>query len=126
MPSVLVIEDDEDILDVLCDLLQDAGYRSICLSSVREAVSYLETCLTLGQPLPRVALLDLQLPGEPGRAFLDVQGQRPELAGLEVYVMSASVIHLEHFDGYPTVRGMLRKPFDVPELLGVLARYRSE
>lgn len=108
--SILVVDDEEAVLDVIRRFLQIAGHQVICVTSARQA---LET-LKAGQQVDLV-LLDLMIPHEEGsRSFRAIQELRPELPVL----LCTGLLQAES----PFARlideaaGVLRKPFRMNEL----------
>jgi two-component system, OmpR family, phosphate regulon response regulator PhoB len=63
MPTILVVEDEPAILELLRVNLQDAGY------DVQEAVDAESAAVALRDVLPDLVLLDWMLPGQSGLAF---------------------------------------------------------
>jgi|SRR5690625_2955156 len=61
---ILVIEDDEDINHLLCQIIQDAGYQAQAAFSGTEGLLYCE------KQEWDVILLDLMLPGKSGESLL--------------------------------------------------------
>jgi CheY-like chemotaxis protein len=73
---VLVVDDDRDTLDVVTQLLEQAGARVFCAGSADEALRYLE------QQLPDVLLSDIGMPGQDGYALIRaIRKRAPELGG---------------------------------------------
>jgi CheY-like chemotaxis protein len=125
------VEDDPDIRAVLCELLADAGYTpTMEATDGRKALTVLRRSL---QPL--VVLLDLGLPRLGGAELLrrmagvDRWRQRPRRPQQHAFVLVTA--------GYETARPQLaslvdawqipvvRKPFDLDELLAVVAQAAS-
>ena len=80
--TIMVVEDDADINNLLAKMLRQADYQVIQVYSGSEAV------LRLGQDTPDLVLLDLMLPGMSGDAVLT--HMRSELAlDVPVIVLSA-------------------------------------
>jgi CheY-like chemotaxis protein len=113
---ILVIEDDRDSRELLCDILGLQGYVVACASNGREALSFLdahtpsEIC---------VILLDLMMPVMSGFEFVDRQRSDPRLASIPVVIMSARWEAREAFTGIPFVR----KPIGLEELLSTIRRW---
>ena len=61
--SILIVEDDADIRELLKVLLEADGYQTVLCGSAEEALTKLE------RTLPDLMLLDLMLPGEDGLSF---------------------------------------------------------
>ena len=56
MPTeILIIDDNADIRDIICDLIQDAGY------STRVAANYNQALTEIDKKLPDVAIIDVKL-----------------------------------------------------------------
>jgi CheY-like chemotaxis protein len=83
--SILLIEDDTDVREVLSYLLLDQGYDVACAVDGQEALSYLHAGLK-----PSIIVLDLMMPGMNGYEFRDAQRREPELASIPVIVLSAA------------------------------------
>jgi two-component system, chemotaxis family, chemotaxis protein CheY len=109
-PLVLVVDDDPDILDAICDILEVERYR---VARARNGVEALER---VEAERPDVILLDLMMPVMDGVTFARVLHGRPGVNDVPILVISA--------DGNPAraasvgARGYLAKPFDIDTLLG--------
>jgi CheY-like chemotaxis protein len=114
---VLVVDDDPDILDAICDILDGEGYR------VARARHGLEALERVEEERPSVILLDLMMPIMDGLAFADALRARERDGGIPIVVISA--------DGNPQkaaavgARGFLAKPFDIDALLAQVAAMTS-
>ena len=108
-PLVLVVDDDPDILDAVCDILEGEGYR---VARARHGVEALQE---VARELPSLILLDLMMPVMDGMAFAHALKERNLAQDVPIIVISA--------DGNPQkaasvgARGFLAKPFDIQELL---------
>ncbi len=108
-PLVLVVDDDPDILDAICDILEGEGYR---VARARHGVEALER---IEEETPAIILLDLMMPVMDGLAFAQVLRQRDASPRIPIVVISA--------DGNPQkaaavgAQGFLAKPFDIDALL---------
>jgi two-component system, chemotaxis family, chemotaxis protein CheY len=111
-PLVLVVDDDPDILDAICDILRGEGYR------VARARHGLEALARVQEERPSVILLDLMMPVMDGLAFAQALRGR-DAESIPIVVISA--------DGNPQkaaavgARGFLAKPFDIEALLNQVA-----
>lgn len=108
-PLVLVVDDDPDILDAICDILEGEGYR---VARARHGIEALER---VDEETPAIILLDLMMPVMDGLAFAQALKQRPRFPRIPIVVISA--------DGSPQkaaavgAAGFLAKPFDIDALL---------
>lgn len=112
---VLVVDDDVDVREALCDVLADCGFE------VRSAGDGVEALALLGAGLrPRVILLDLMMPRMDGAELRDRLQQDPALAAVPVVMLTADRRGEERITG---ADAELAKPVDLDELLRVLSRY---
>lgn len=81
---ILVVEDDEDLRDTMCSLLELDGYRAVGVFNGLEALQYLET-----NGPPCVILLDLMMPGMSGGEFRARQLSHALFARVPTIVVSA-------------------------------------
>ena len=117
---VLVIDDDEDLRESVCELLEEDGYRAISVSDGRTALDWLRA----GDTKPQVILLDLMMPGMNGFQFREEQVKDAEAATVPVVLTSAHA-KLQHETAALGVAGYLEKPIDVQLLLDTVERFCS-
>jgi CheY-like chemotaxis protein len=113
MNQVLVVDDDDDIRETLTEVCRSEGYEVISAHHGREALDLLKTEVR-GRC---VVLLDLMMPVLDGKGFLEaaaleIPKRLPELF-IVVFSAGATVSH-------PLVRGFLKKPVDLEEVLTLL------
>ncbi len=108
MRTVLVVEDDPQSLELITDVLTDAGWR------VRAAVSGEQAILEATAEPPDLILLDIGLPGIDGNATMRALRGDARTAGLPMVAVTAQAMTGDAeraiaagFDGY------LTKPIDV-------------
>lgn len=75
--SVLVVEDDDDVRDMMVELLEAGGYTALIARHGEEALAQLRA----GQR-PCIILLDLMMPVMDGWTFCDEVQKDPALAGI--------------------------------------------
>ena len=111
----MVVEDDDDVRTSLEAVLGDEGFDVIT------AVNGADALARLGRDrLPDVILLDLMMPTSDGYQFRAAQRTDPRLAPIPVIAMTAGgrdVVRLDEL----AVAGFLRKPFELDELLRMIA-----
>ena len=107
--TVLVVDDDEAIREVVAEVLRDEGYRVTCAENGAQALLELRH----GTP-PDLMLLDLMMPVLSGWEVLEELDGDERLAQLPVVVVSAMA-------GPPT-REHLLKPIDLDRLLSTVER----
>jgi signal transduction histidine kinase len=113
---VLVVDDDPSTRAGMCELLADAGYRSVTAENGAVALEQLKQL----HPPPGLVVLDLMMPVMDGWQFLKHVQQTPAWADIPVLVVSGS-------DRRPhLVHGFLGKPFDSTRLLEMVKRHCGE
>ena len=106
MKSILIIDDDVTIGNMLEKLLSKEGYQTL------RAYSGTEALLMLSSRKPDLILLDLMLPGQTGEEIL------PKIKGIPVIVVSAKADVKDKVDLLlGGAADYITKPFDTKELL---------
>src|SRR4051794_34770720 len=82
--AVLVVEDDPDVAMSINDIVEERGYRAICVSNGREALSVLE------KERPALMLVDLFMPIRSGGERLRLVNQTPRRAGFPRAIRTAA------------------------------------
>jgi len=111
--SVLIVDDDEALRAVIAEALGDEGLTVSCSANGLEALKVLRSGLR-----PDVILLDLMMPVMDGWSFREEQSRDAALAAIPVVVVTAAQWLHKPIDA----RAILRKPFRLDELLGVMRR----
>ena len=110
---ILVVEDDEDTVAALRMLLADEGYASITAPDVQQALD------ALARDDPGLVLLDWSLDDGSGEAVLSAA--RLGKGGRTPVVLMTGSSSLGR--QVRAADAVLRKPFDVVDLLRVVVRY---
>jgi CheY-like chemotaxis protein len=113
-PSVLVVEDDRDVAMTINDVVEERGYRAICVENGREALSVLE------REQPALMLVDLFMPVMNGAEFLKVVKKSPKLASIPRVIMTGANDPMIGIKEDVTV---LYKPVDFDALARLLQKY---
>jgi len=113
MASILVVDDERDVVTLIKFLLQKDGY------TVVEAFNGAQALEKLGvdppsdsTPLPDLVLLDVMMPIVDGVTVCERAGKNPRTSGVPIVVLTAKGQMHEAFKGAPNVAGHLEKPFD--------------
>jgi two-component system, chemotaxis family, chemotaxis protein CheY len=109
---ILIVDDDPDIVDLLADVLVDAGY------SVNRAGDGAEALEALDSTPTDAVLLDLHMPGMNGQEFLGRRAADPRLAKIPVIIISGSA----QWSATTVGTFVLAKPMDIGALLAMLGR----
>jgi len=108
MPTILVVEDEPTIRELLVEVLEDEGY------AVLGATNGIEALDVLAGQAPDLVLTDAMMPGLDGLGLVRRMRGDPRTASTPVILMSA-VLRAGR-PGFPGV-SFLPKPFDLHRLL---------
>ena len=107
--TLLVVDDDDEIRELLCDYLSDAGYQVLAAANGDEMRQHLAA-----HPV-RLVVLDVMLPGEDGLSLCRQLQAQP---GLAVIMLSAKGSAFDRIIGLEVgADDYLGKPFEPRELI---------
>ena len=112
--SILLVEDEGELRDIVGDILEESGYDVIPAGSGKQALDYLTTAI---EP-PALILLDLMMPIVNGWECLRTIRSDQTLSSIPVVVVTA--VDRDRPSGADIV---LKKPYCVDDLLAVVAHY---
>jgi CheY-like chemotaxis protein len=115
--TVLIVEDDPDIREVLEEMIDAGGHAVVTATNGAEGLA----ALAQVDP-PALVLLDLMMPVMSGFAFLEELARRKDRAGDKVLLISANET-VERAAQLPGVVGYVKKPFDLDEVLALVEKY---
>jgi CheY-like chemotaxis protein len=116
--TILLIEDDRDICEIVAHVLQEEGYDTVTVSNGAEALRFLRA----KDVRPFVIVLDLMLPVMDAWQFRAEQAQDARIAGIPVVIFSANPKIAQHADSLGAA-AMIRKPPNLDEFLAVVGRF---
>ncbi len=110
MATVLVVDDEFGIADLIQDILVDEGHHVLSASNGRQGLE------AMAAARPDLVFLDYMMPRLDGAGVLRAMAQDPSLQGVPVVVMSSmpEATIAERCTGYTA---FMRKPFRVAELM---------
>ena len=110
MATVLVVDDEFGIADLIQDILVDEGHCVLSASNGRQALEI------MAETRPDLLFLDYMMPRLDGAGVLRAMIQDPSLGRVPVVMMSSmpETTVAERCQGYTT---FMRKPFRVAELV---------
>lgn len=112
MATVLIIDDDPHIRQLLCDLVVELGH--VALAAQNGLVGW-----ELAQNhTPTLILCDVMMPVMDGHSFVRLLRADPALGGTPVYLMSAAPSTRAVVG--PGATGFIDKPFDLRQIEGLL------
>jgi len=113
--TILIVEDDPDILQLLRDELQDEGFD---IMEARDGAQALQLIATM-EP-PDLVLLDLLLPVMDGWQFLKALTDRGLIGQIPVIAVSAVA-----YRGAPGAVAAVPKPINIAGLMVIISEVRS-
>jgi CheY-like chemotaxis protein len=116
--TILLIEDDRDICEIVEQVLAEEGYETIAVSNGAEGLQRLRS----GAVRPFVIMLDLMLPVMDAWQFRAEQTTDAGLAAIPVIIFSANPKVRQHADSLGAA-AVIRKPPSLDELLSVVGRF---
>lgn len=115
MKSVLVVDDDVAIAEVLASILGGAGYEVILASNGKRALACLE------KSTPQLIMTEFMMPVLGGAALIAAVIGNPTLRDIPVVVMTAVSESTVAASGHGYT-GFLRKPFKIRDAVGLVEK----
>jgi CheY-like chemotaxis protein len=112
-PTVLVIEDESDLREMMREALELNGYAVVTAVDGQDALDKISGIENLG-----LVILDLLMPVMNGWDFVERMRQRDELASVPVVVHSSAPS-----PAIPGVTRILQKPLLFERLISVVSEY---
>ena len=120
--SVLVIDDEADLLELVVHNLKAEGYRVLSAQTGEQGVELAR------REKPSLVILDLMLPDVPGVEICKSLRNHPATAGIPIIMLTARSTEIDRVSGFESgADDYVTKPFSVKELtLRVRARLRGQ
>ncbi len=119
-PTILVVEDDEHIGDLLRFMLERQGYHVEACVDGRAARAYIEG----GHPSPKLVLLDVMLPFFDGFELVRVIRAQADWADVPVVMLTAKTMEADIVRALDAgANDYIVKPFQPNELMARLRRF---
>lgn len=121
MGSILVVEDEQDVIDILSVWLDELGYGIEAVNNVDSAVELLHENNYFA------VISDLKMPGKDGGALLDyIKDSMPSLA--KRFILITGTIANDELEANIKKQGahLLRKPFMFDELKEVISALKGD
>ena len=114
---IMLVDDDTDALEMMCILLESAGFAVHPIEDGHRALHHLRHGAR-----PSVILLDMMMPVMNGWQFRDEMRRHPELADIPVVVLTGDG-RAEQKAREIEADGYLKKPVDLEDLVAAVQRY---
>jgi CheY-like chemotaxis protein len=112
--TVLVLDDDSDVSEMVKELVEEQGFRAICAGNGREALALLE------RERPCLMLIDVFMPVMNGVEFLRAIKSNAALCDIPRVIMTAAN---DQMIGVKEDVSVLYKPVDFESLKRILQKY---
>lgn len=110
--SVLIVDDEPDMVELIAAQLRAAGYRIATALNGEAAVRQAEILL------PDLIVLDLMLPDIDGFTICEMLRRRPSTAGIPILILTGMSGEMARFHGLECgAIDYLRKPFESHDLV---------
>ncbi len=113
VPTVLVVDDESSVLQMVCEVLEDDDLRVLTARSGQEALAI------ASRDEPDLIITDLMMPELSGRVLRQRLQAKPRTARIPVLLMTAAY-QIQAPDEFA---GIIAKPFDIDDLLGQVRRH---
>ncbi len=117
MEAVLLIEDDQDIRENTCELLEYKGYRVFFADNGWEGL------VSAKENAPDLILCDIMMPGMDGYELFNELKNDPKTSQIPFVFLTANTEKKEIEAGLKMgANGYIRKPFELEELFGTIGQ----
>jgi CheY-like chemotaxis protein len=114
MPTILIVDDHDELRNNLADLFEFEDYRVITAANGESAVQLAR------EYLPDLITCDVHMPGLTGFEVLQILRSIPETKDTPfVFITSVEQAEIERAGGVG-VSGYIHKPFDISQVLGTV------
>lgn len=115
MTSVMVVDDEDVLLEMVASLIEDLGYRPVIATNGREALAALEA----ETDPPLLIISDVMMPQMNGIALAQAVKKHPRFQRVPIVLMSAAT--------RPNTEGIadhfIHKPFDLEHIERLIEQY---
>lgn len=117
MASVMIVDDEDVLLEMIAALIEDIGYRAVVATNGKEALAVLHA-----EPeLPLLVISDVMMPQMDGVALAHAIKTDPRSCDVPIVLMSAA--------SRPPQNGVadhfIHKPFDLERIEGLIEQYAT-
>ena len=118
--TILVVDDESDILTFLTTLLQDNGYETVTAGNGEEALE------SVRKSKPDLVTLDITMPETSGVRFYRNMKESDEWKNIPIVIVTGISSDFEKFIStrkqVPSPEGYIAKPIDEKEILELIAK----
>ena len=116
--QILVVDDELDIVEIICEILQGAGYETFSATDGQQALE------AMAHRKPDLVVLDIKMPVLDGISVIQQMRNDPSLAKVPVVVVTATQFLIGFQDQHRAlaISGCVAKPFEPEEILSAVGK----
>ena len=118
--NLLVIDDDEINIFIIKKIVEKTGFdiEMVSRNNGQQAIDYVNEIIAQNNPLPRLVLIDINMPVMNGWEFIEAYEALPIQEKVDMYILSSSVYEndIEKTKSYKAVKGFISKPLSMERL----------
>lgn len=118
--NLLVIDDDDINIFIIKKIVEKTGLdiEMIARNNGQQALDYLTETISQKKDLPRLVLIDINMPVMNGWEFIEAYEELNIEQKVDMYILSSSVYEndIEKTKGYKAVKGFISKPLSMERL----------
>ncbi len=115
MATILLVDDDRAILELLRLVVEDCGHQALTAHDGAMGLAFAQ------QHVPAMVFTDLMMPGMDGFALVAALHADPALRDIPIVILTAGVVSAERRALLAGVQAMLAKPFDIAQVEALFA-----
>ncbi|MEJ5993024.1 response regulator [Pedobacter sp. Du54] len=118
--NLLVIDDDDINIFIIKKIVEKTGYNieMVARNNGQQAIDYLNETISQNKELPRLVLIDINMPVMNGWEFIEAYETLGIEQKVDMYILSSSVYEndIEKTKSYKAVKGFISKPLSMERL----------
>ncbi|MGF1923883.1 MAG: response regulator [Bacteroidia bacterium] len=126
--NLLVIDDDDINVFIIKKIVEKTGFDidMVARNNGQQAIDYIKETIAQNSPLPRLVLIDINMPVMNGWEFIEAYESLGIEQKVDMYILSSSVYEndIEKTKSYKAVKGFISKPLSMERLTELVKAIR--
>ncbi len=126
--NLLVIDDDDINIFIIKKIVEKTGFDidMVARNNGQQAIDYLHETIAQNNDLPRLVLIDINMPVMNGWEFIEAYNTLGIEQKVDMYILSSSVYEndIEKTKSYKAVKGFISKPLSMERLTELVKAIR--
>lgn len=127
--NLLVIDDDDINIFIIKKIVEKTGFEidMVARNNGQQAIDYLNETIAHNKALPRLVLIDINMPVMNGWEFIEAYDTLGIAQKVDMYILSSSVYEndIEKTKSYKAVKGFISKPLSMERLTELIKAIRQ-